>query len=44
LKILEKKSVKIIFKSRGAKKSKIADKISSRLDVLKRDEVKIFWL
>jgi hypothetical protein len=29
------------FQSREAKKSKIADKISSRLDVLKRDGVKI---
>jgi hypothetical protein len=37
---LGKESV-IFFQSRGAKKSKIADKISSRLEVLKRDRVKI---
>jgi hypothetical protein len=32
-----KKLVTPFFQSRGAKKSKIADKISSRLEVLKRD-------
>jgi hypothetical protein len=38
---LGKKSVIHFFKARGAKKSKIADKISSRQEVLKRDRVKI---
>jgi hypothetical protein len=32
---------KTIFQSRGAKKSKIPDKISSKLEVLKRDGIKI---
>jgi hypothetical protein len=36
-----KKVGKTFFQSRGDKKSKIPDKISSRLEVLKRDEVKI---
>jgi hypothetical protein len=32
---------KTFFQSRGAKKSKITDKISSRLEALKRNGVKI---
>jgi hypothetical protein len=35
------KGVKPFFQSKGAKKSKIADKISSRLDDLMREGVKI---
>jgi hypothetical protein len=32
---------KTFFQNIGAKKSKMVDKISSKLEVLKRDEVKI---
>jgi hypothetical protein len=37
---LRKKLVIFFFQSRGAKKSNIADKISSRQEVLKRHRVK----
>jgi hypothetical protein len=42
-KILEKVG-KTFFQSIGAKKSKIVNKISSKLEVLKRDVVKIVYL
>jgi hypothetical protein len=35
---------KTFFRSIGAKKSKIVDKISSKLQVSKRDGAKKFWL
>jgi len=40
-KLGKKSIISFFFQSRGAKKSKIAGKISSRLEVLKRDRVKI---
>jgi hypothetical protein len=41
---LGKKSVIFFFQSRGAKKRKIAEKISSKQEVLKRGRVKIVLL
>jgi hypothetical protein len=37
-----RQSVKPFFQVRGVKESKIPDKISSKLEVLKRDGAKIF--